>query len=281
MIHLLKMNGHRIAYDCTHRTGTPISALAMKIAETVSPPLSEECPSSLRYAFAKYDSHDLNDAYKEVYALAGRGLFEVSADTAPASLTRCLHVTADEAEKIIRRALSCTSRLRVHVNGASPEQMETLCSAFEDSDICFISDLDGEALSAEDVERMNRLRCYVTASPSLPLSDAVISLAERGVRYIHANIPHSTDPKDLIRLAKVLEKMRADGRDISFAPFLLALESNADPIAIPEACRGCWAQEICRGRSLDGAGQPTARCEIERTCIECGIVLTQHNEKIV
>ena len=85
MIHIFKLNRHRIAYDCTRRVSYSLSALAIKIAEAVHPPLSEECPSSLRYAFAKYDSHDLSEAYQEVYALAKRGLFDTTAGDAPAA----------------------------------------------------------------------------------------------------------------------------------------------------------------------------------------------------
>ena len=218
MIHIFKLNGHRMAYDCTRRVSYSLSALAMKIAEAVHPPLSEECPSSLRYAFAKYDSHDLSEAYQEVYALTKRGLFDTTAGDAPAAA--------------------------------------------------------GNPSAADEV-------CYVTVPPSLPLGEAVLELAERGVRYIHADIPPATDPKELIRLAKDLEKMRDGGNEIHFAPFVSAMEGDTDRAEIPDACRHCWAQEICRGRALCDGENPMARCDLVRTCIECGIVLYCEPKKIV
>ena len=219
MIHIFKLNGHRIAYDCTRRVSFTLSALAMKIAEAVHPPLSEECPSSLRYAFAKYDSHDLSEAYQEVYALADRGLFDTAAGDAPAP--------ADEDP----------------------------------------SAADGA--------------CYVPVSPDLPLGEAVLQLAELGVRFIHAEIPAATNPKELIRLAKDLEKLRDDGKTIFFAPFVSALEVAADHAEIPDACRHCWAQEICLGRALHDGENAGTRCDLVRACIECGIVLYDEPKKIV
>ena len=74
MLHIFKLNGHRTAYDCTNRKAYPLSSLAIKILDTVTPPLTPDRPSSLRYALAKYDSHDLADAYAEVYTLYTAGL---------------------------------------------------------------------------------------------------------------------------------------------------------------------------------------------------------------
>ncbi len=69
MLHCLKIEKQKIAYDTASGAIIPLTALEYKMLGAVCPPLSPLCPSSLRYELAKYDSYDVEKAYDRLYAL--------------------------------------------------------------------------------------------------------------------------------------------------------------------------------------------------------------------
>ena len=53
-----------------------LSALQKKMLPAVQLPMSEDCPTALRYALAKYDAGAVAQAYAGLYALYMQGLLE-------------------------------------------------------------------------------------------------------------------------------------------------------------------------------------------------------------
>ena len=282
MIHLFKLNGHRIAFDTDTRTSHPISTLALKIAECVTPPLSEECPSSLRYAFAKYDSHDLSEAYAEVYDMWKSKTMDNTVSPSVYPSTHVLHVNGETAIDELRRHKNAGHMpLRVFLTGASIAQIEAIRSEFPCEDVCLICDLSPNAVSEEELDRLNRAACYISLPAGDSLTAAVTSAKERGIRYIHTDLPDDTDSKELTRLAKSLELWQGDDITVYFSPFVFALDTEYSEGDLPAGCKECWAQPICQGRCARESGLSSARCDRQRTCTECGIVLYENSKKIV
>ena len=279
MLHIFKLNGHHAAYDCTGRTFYPLSALAMKILPGLEPPLTPDCPSSLRYAYAKYDSHDLADAYGELYSLYQAGLLFAASEKEPQQPAFVYHtLTASGAaakQKIETAAAAGHTHLRVVLTDASPCLISSLGEAYgEKLDICFLADAPADSDPA-DIELLNRAHCYVRAAGE-PFSAAVLALAELGYRYITADIPTTdTACKETARLAKEMERRKNEGKEFFFAPFDFALSASDGYDAARPGCADCWAHEICGGKRLDGNGMPSPQCPIERTAIECEILLTE------
>lgn len=46
-----------------------LTSLQKKMLAALTLPMTENCPSSLRYELAKYDSDDVEDAYGQLYEL--------------------------------------------------------------------------------------------------------------------------------------------------------------------------------------------------------------------
>ena len=276
MIHFFKLNGHRIAFHTDTGAAHPVSALAMKISEVVSPPLSEECPSSLRYSFAKYDSHDLSEAYGEVYALWKS---TCCADAAEHPVTETMHVCAGEALPLIRQRVSAgRNPLRVYISEASVSLVEEIRKEFPASRVCLISDLGGTDVSPAELERLNRAECYLQIPDGNPLCDALMAAKECGIRYVHTSLPDTTDPKELIRAAKLLEAWKEDGVTVRFSPFVFAMDTERREGDLPTGCNGCWACPLCQGSCSEDGSLSSVRCDLRRLCTECGIVLTQNKK---
>ncbi len=53
-----------------------LTALQKKMLPALTLPLSEDCPTSLRYALAKYDASAVAEAYEALYELYQKDLLE-------------------------------------------------------------------------------------------------------------------------------------------------------------------------------------------------------------
>jgi len=272
MLHIFKLNGHRTAYDCATRTAYPLSSLAMKILDTVTPPLTPDCPSSLRYALAKYDSHDLADAYAEIYALYKAGLLfsETSAEAEmPAELYAVIESSAGAVkEKIESAAAAGFTKMIVTVKDGCPCLAASLSEAYGDKlDLRLILELTGDTLTGDDIETLNKAGCYARVS-DIP---AALKLADRGLRFLDAEIPATeAGLKEAGKLEKEIE--RRDG-GFDFASFTLSMLPKEGFDLHKDACADCWARELCGGSCLGSSTERTALCDVQRTCLECAITL--------
>lgn len=280
MVYMYKLNGHRGAFDCAARIAYPLSALALKIIETVTPPLTPECPSALRYAMAKYDSHDLADAYAEVYALYKKGLIfaEKAPEAAEAPAVYAIIDTSASAakEKIENAAAAGFNHMIVLIKDGCTCLASSLREAYTGkADLKLIMAMDPASLSDADISALNGAECYIQIPGGDAFAADVLALADRGARFIDAAAIPSTEAgrKDAVRLAKEMDKRQKNGAGFAFAPFDLAMLSKEGFDSGKAACADCWAREICGGFRLSDAGACTAMCDNERTLVECAIVL--------
>lgn len=275
MLHIFKLNGHRTAYDCSQRKAYPLSALAMKILDTVTPPLTPDCPSSLRYALAKFDSHDLADAYAEVYALYEAGLLfsEGNAEAeVPADLYAVINSSAGAVkEKIESAAAAGFSRMIVTVKDGCPCLAASLAESYGNRlDLRLILELSPDSLTDADIDTLNKAGCYVRADNIT----AALLLADRGLCYVDAPInPTEAGLKEAGKLEKEMERRAKDGNLFDFAPFTLSMLPKEGFDLHRESCTDCWARELCGGSCLGTAGECTPLCDIQRTCLECAVTL--------
>jgi len=280
MLHIFKMNGHRAAYDCTNRTYTPLSALALKVIDSIAPPLTPECPSSLRYAFAKYDSNDLSSAYKEVYSLYEKGLlFAESSQIAPAPAQIYKEISADAASvsEAIRSAIAEGDRyiIAVLTDGDAAAAANAAKQFSDTADIRLIWAPESLSLSDAEIASLNDSGCYVRIpSSGASLTEAVSSWADKGLRLLDMTLPASEETnKDLIKLEKELERRVKNGDAPEFAPFTFALYAYEGYNSALPSCSDCWAKEICGGHCLGANGSTSSLCDVKRTLIECAVTL--------
>lgn len=275
MLHIFKLNGHRTAYDCATRTAYPLSSLAMKMLDTVTPPLTPDCPSSLRYALAKYDSHDLADAYAEIYALYKAGLLfsETPAESEmPAELYAVIESSAGAVkEKIESAAAAGFTKMIVTVKDGCSCLAASLSEAYGDKlDLRLILELPADALTEEDIEILNKAGCYVRVS-DIPTA---LKLADRGMRFVDAKISATEAAlKETGKLEKEMERREKEGSGFDFASFTLSMLPKEGFDLRKEACADCWARKLCGGSCLGSAGERTSLCDVESTCLECAITL--------
>ena len=57
-------------------TDIHLTAIQKKMLSTISLPMTEECPTTLRYALAKFDAKAIADAWDTLYELETVGLLE-------------------------------------------------------------------------------------------------------------------------------------------------------------------------------------------------------------
>lgn len=74
MLYTLRSAGKKYAYDSASGAVIQLNALQFKMLGAIVPPLTQVCPTSLRYELAKFDSMDVEEAYEAVYSLACDGL---------------------------------------------------------------------------------------------------------------------------------------------------------------------------------------------------------------
>ena len=274
MLHIFKLNGRTGAYDCTARRYTPLSPLTLRLADAVTPPIPKDCPSALRYAFAKYDSNDLNEAYVELYALftdpcpADAVAAGIPADEIPYREYRA--ASAEEAAAILRdHQADVGEAIVLIVDHVSPAQAAALKDGAPKK-LMLIAALEDDLLTEDDVALLNGSGVYVQLPP-----DKIEESAARGLRYLSAALPASQEgAKAAARIARIAERCRDAGQPVQFAPFTLALCPRADHDPQKSGCADCWAREICGGKRLGADGTPTEACTLERTLIECAVILS-------
>ncbi len=279
MLHIFKLNGHRVAYDTHTRKAYPLSALALKMLDALTPPLTEDCPSALRYAFAKYDSHDLAEAYAELYALYKNGLlFADNKDEASIEADTVAIVTSAAAavKKIEAAVNGGAKKLHVYIKEATTCIASSLHELFDEKTaLRLILDLEPTALTDEDIRAVNAAGdvLWLTASDS-SLTNTVQAAWDRGISSVHAEIPHTdSTQKEPARLAKAIESAAENGINKEFFPFTEALSALHPFDGSSASCANCWARLLCGGRCLEN-GNETAACDTQRTLTECAIILT-------
>lgn len=74
MLYTLKFAEKKYAYDSASGAVVLANALQFKMFGAIVPPLTQVCPTALRYELAKFDSMDVEEAYEYIYSLACDGI---------------------------------------------------------------------------------------------------------------------------------------------------------------------------------------------------------------
>ena len=80
MLYTFRFEGKKYAYDSASGAIVQPSALEFKMIGAIQPPLTKNCPTSLRYELAKYDSLDVEKTYEGIYALFEAGVLYIPED---------------------------------------------------------------------------------------------------------------------------------------------------------------------------------------------------------
>ncbi len=267
MLHFYKINGHRVALDTVGKKAFTVSALAMKMLDSVTPPMSPDCPSSLRYSMAKYDSQDLAAAYAELYDLYSKGLLFGPETNEVPSEERFTEISIRRKDDItaVKGAITAgNTRLHILIQGMSAGDAADIAGQFSMyPEIRFFYKAPDGGTDSNEWVLLNTAGCYVYAVGEF--LSGVLGLADKGVRFISAELP--TDSKAVAKLAKEMEKRAKDGNSFRFAAFDTAADIPAG--AVPDShCAECWARSICGGRYTAAP----ELCDSERVVIECAFV---------
>ena len=104
MVHLFSQQGYNIALDSASGAVHVLTGIAAEMLRLLKPPMSPECPVSVRYGLAKYPSEEVKEAYSDLYSLYEEGMLfsEDMKGVSPASdasripvKSMCLHVSHD------------------------------------------------------------------------------------------------------------------------------------------------------------------------------------------
>ncbi len=276
MLHIFKLNSHRIAYDTATHRAYPLSALALKMLDSLTPPLTEDCPSALRYAFAKYDSNDLSTSYAELYALYKDGLLfaESNDTTVPEGDTDVVLTSAAAAVSKITSAIEAgAKKLHVYVKDATTCLASSLHEAFDSkAELRLILDLPADSLCDADIHAMNERNDVLWIPTAVEsLQTAVQEAWDLGINAVHMELPvNENTPKALARLAKLCEAEEGSKEFFPFTEAITLLRGTGD---LPATCSDCWARTICAGRALTDSDNTSLARQIRQTLIECAIIL--------
>ena len=106
MLILFKHETKKYLYDSASGALVPLSALQYKVAESIDLPMPSQCPTALRYQFAKYDAGDVRQAYAYLYDLYARGFIGGETDGAVLLLDGELSIPTQELAMAVIGELS-------------------------------------------------------------------------------------------------------------------------------------------------------------------------------
>ena len=126
MVYTFKAEGKRLAYDPACGYVLPISALQVKMLNAIELPLGPFCPTSLRYELAKFDSEDVEEAYRAIRSWHKDGKILVDDGG-----TYRLIVDGSYSEAVLRAAIDAasegqTSTLSWQIVGDDPQLCRSL-----------------------------------------------------------------------------------------------------------------------------------------------------------
>lgn len=111
MLLFIKNDSKHYAYDTSSGACIPLTSLQSKICEYIDLPPKPICPTSVRYALAKYDVADVRRAYSFIYGLYEKKLIcgkDVAAETAKLLLSGEYSFVSEElARAAIEKVYEC------------------------------------------------------------------------------------------------------------------------------------------------------------------------------
>lgn len=273
MIHIITKYGKRVVYDTNSHKAHHLSPLAVKMLTSLTPPLREGCPSPLRYAFAKYDSGDLSEAYNSIYALYASG--DLFAETPlPEAKPKMGFVNyGDElpdTETVIA-AIPLDSENIDKAAEAAEKEAGTVLAPVAD-----YADSKNAEAAAKLAERLGFIKVcpiHKVTKENEQFSETVKKLREQGFSLISviiadgaANTPESTAAE----YDKIMKNIvRSHDTGITFLPFrtdYIKATAKKQSDSEADACAGCIACGICTGTHTG------AECDIIKLQTECALI---------
>lgn len=325
MSHLYKINGQRIFVDTNSLKAYPITPLAYKMIGSLTPPLTKDCPSALRYSYAKYDSNDVSSAYKEIYSLYKKGLIysedykdnNETSDNSP-DIIRLKTDKSFSIEKfpdVLNELVSeykNAGRYEIQINLADYSfcdidkiifLMKELSDA-KNTNIYLIL-LSKDALLSDEIVDFVKMRQhynvaigFTISKDNIFFSENLFPLAKSGIKNITAEVTSDNandfDENEINSICLEYEKIsraqikKNTDMNFEFLPFQ-TVKSDKDSIPLKRIyltyengvlispdknknseCKNCWANIAC-GNFREK--EPSPLCKIEKTILECTIML--------
>lgn len=304
MIYTFKSNGIRAAVDSRDGSVRLLDNLTYHLLSTMQEKPAPEMPTSLRYAFAKYDSADLQKAYKTAYALLTQEKECVSFDS-----TSSVTVTVYEDGVIQKQPPSVSDVVCMEIKGIpSDAEIDDLKRALAVAEGTASNRILKAPLSAIDNFRGadRRLFAVIPAteagegdlsaydgvelrfSSSDNLTECVLNLFDKGISTISA-YPF----KDFLEAAAQYEKLareivryRKKGGKGVFAPFTfdfyrtgrkgrhLQFDITGKLVSNEEKFTGLFTEYYAKTGTLAHLTDAVDSVDIINKCVECAICLS-------
>ncbi len=270
MIHAFKSCGIAVAIDSRDGSVRALDPLMYDMIQSLPPSaeMTKELPTSIRYAYAKYDSQDLSRAYKELYDLYTSEKTEYISDN-----DSKVYIADSAKDTEVFRKVPYGSIVKVHADSA--EEAVRLKDNFPN--IYFEFAIDESAKKVID-DAVVVFRFAGTDE----LIDKVNSLFDSGIKKIAGypayEISDSVAAEAYDKLCRELVRMRKKGLNGVFVPFCFE-KTSGHPTLLPGnrtsgLSKGTFASVyIERGQMPFNTLFLNSDVLIDK-CVECAVVLT-------
>lgn len=269
MIHTFKSCGIQAAVDSRDGSVRILDSLMYAMIPSL-PPVSEmtrELPTSIRYAFAKYDSQDLSRAYSELYDLYTSEKTEGSAD----GFGKYVIVSTISEETLAKIPAGSTVVSYV----TCPECAEWLTSIYPSLAFVFAADVSV-------YDKIDNAIAVFKFTDTKELIDKVTELFRNGTKkvagYPAGGMPESEAAEAYEKLCRELVRMRKKGETGVFVPF--AFEESGGTLAavdgenIVKCSKGTFSAVYMENGMMPlNAALLNSDVLIDK-CAECAVVLS-------
>lgn len=310
MIYTFKSNGIRAAVDSRDGSVRLLDNLTYLLLSTMQENPAPEMPTSLRYAFAKYDGAALQEAYKTAYSLfTQEKIFTQEKERVFCDSASSVTVTVYEDGMIQKRPTATADVVCTEIKGIPSEnEIDDLKRALVAAEGTASNRILKAPLSAIDQFRDNGRRLFAVVSAtetagvdlsaydgvelrfssSDNLTECVLNLFDKGISTISA-YPFKDYPEAAAqyeKLARDILRYRKKGGKGVFAPFTfdfyhtcrkgrhLQFDITGKPVSNEEKFTGLFTEYYVKTGALAHLTDAVNSVDVINKCVECAICLS-------
>lgn len=270
MIHTFKSCGIAVAIDSRDGSVRALDPLMYDMIQSLPPSaeMTKELPTSIRYAYAKYDSQDLSRAYKELYDLYTSEKTEYIVDD-----DSKIYIADSAKDTEIFREVPDGSIVKVYADSA--EETVRLKDSFPNINFEF-------AINESWKKVIDDAVVVFRFADTDELVDKVNSLFDSGIKKIAGypayEISDSVAAEGYDKLCRELVRMRKKGLNGIFVPFHFE-KTNAHPTLLSkdrtsDISKGTFASVYMEHGQMPFNTLFLNSDVLIDKCAECAVVLT-------